>query len=121
MTKKQHILEVILAEIEGSPFRQMECQIENGIKNARKNWKRKKISDDDFKRIVSNMWIPIKDVRGLILHFGAFEQGYKTDLERANIRNKELMDLIEAQGRQITRLEALLENSPNIDKVVKNE
>jgi len=51
--------------IEGDPSVRLECQIETGIKNARRNWKRYKkigtpqVTDEDFKRVVSTKWIRV--------------------------------------------------------------
>jgi len=91
---KRKTLETLLATVEGSPFREMACQIEIGMKNLQRNWKKKAITDEDFRRIISKMYVPIDDVRGTILHFGTFEEEYQTDLTRLQKANEEKFELL---------------------------
>ena len=59
-------------QIQENPCVQLECQIEIGMRNARRNWKRSKkkgnnnVTDDDFKRIVSTRWIPLNCVLSVL-------------------------------------------------------
>ena len=63
---------VCIEAIRKSPFKRLECQIEIGMKNARRNWKRSKkkgttnVTDDDFKRIASTEWIPLDKVLAIL-------------------------------------------------------
>lgn len=106
---KAKMLEILLDTIENSPFRQMECQIESGVKNARRNWKKKMISDEDFKRICTTMYVPINDIKGTILNFGTFEKDYQGELERFRVADREKYDLIQ-------KYEQLLQDKVVVDR-----
>jgi hypothetical protein len=118
--EKARDFEVLLHNIETSPFRRMECQIEIGVKNARRNWKKKAISDEDYKRILSSMWVPVKDIRGLILHLASFEEDYKTELTRLHEANQEKWNWIQQYEAAIKKLVTFIQHIP-VDKLTPEE